>query len=163
MDRITQSLQSYLKSAKIPYRTMFNTEGGAVEGESTSTVIHIPNPDDDEQVIDMVIDVYPEDGNFNIEAFPRYVFTEQYLGKIRAFENKWNRMGMFTTIKVEEEDGVEELDCYCFHSLIRGLSEPSGMSEYLWSRYLKVAEENTWLAWDKIVATICGFEDEAPL
>lgn len=158
MDRITRSLQSYLKSSKIPYKTMFNAEGGAIEGEPTSTVIHIQNPDNHEEIIDIVIDVYPEDGNFNIEAFPRYVFTEQYLEKVRAIENKWNRTGMFTSLIVDEEEGVVEPDCYSFSTLIRGISDPSGMSEYLWSRYLKEAEDNTWLAWKKIVATICDFD-----
>lgn len=163
MNRITKSLLAYLKSAKIPYKTMFNTEGGAIEGESTSTVIHIQNPDDDEEIVDIVIDVYPEEGNFNIEAFPRYVFTGKYLEKVRALENKWNRTGMFSSLIVEEEEGVVEADCYCFHILIRGISDPSGMSEYLWSHYLKQAEDNTWLAWEKIIATICDFDDEVPL
>ena len=160
MDRITQSLQTYLKSAKIPYKTIFNAESGAIEEESTSTVIHIQNPDDVEEVIDIVIDVYPEDGNFNIEAYPRYVFTEKYLAKVRTLENKWNRSGMFTSLIVEEEDGVVEPDCYSFHILLRGFSDPSGMTEYLWSRYLKEAEDSAWLAWNKIVATICNFGDD---
>ena len=158
MDRITKSLQTYLKSAKIPYKTMFNAEGGAIEGESTSTVIHIQNPDDYEEIVDIVIDVYPEDGYFNIEAFPRYVFTEQNLEIVRAIENKLNRTGMFTSLIVEEEEGVVDPDCYSFHILIRGISDHSGMSEYLWSRYLKEAEDTTWLAWKKIVATIYDFD-----
>lgn len=158
MDRITQSLQAYLKSAEIPFKTMFNAECCAVKGESTSTVIHIQNSDDVEQTVDIVIDVYPEAGNFNIEAYPRYVFTKKYLKKVRTIENKWNRTGMFTSLIVEEEDGVEEPDCYCFHIVIRGICDPSGLSEYLWSRYLKEAGDSTWLAWKKIVATICDFD-----
>lgn len=153
MDRITESLQSYLKSAKIPYKTMFNGEG-----ESTSTVIHIQNPNDKDEIIDIVIDVYPEDGHFSIDAYPRYVFTENHLEKVRSLENEWNRTGMFTSLIVEEEDGVEEPDCYCFHILIRGISDPSGMTKYLWERYLKEAEDSTWLAWEKIVETICDFD-----
>lgn len=102
--------------------------------------------------------MYPEDVNFNIEAFPRYVFTERYLEKVLSIKNKCNRTGMFSSLIVEGEEGVVEPDCYSFHILIRGISDPSGMSEYLWSRYLKEAEDNTWLAWEKIVAAICDFD-----
>ena len=159
MDEITKSLQTYLKSANIPYKTMFNAESSTAEGEPSSTVIHIQNPDNLEEFVDIVIDVYPEDGNFNIEAFPRYAFREKYLEKVRTLENKWNRTGMFTSLIVEEEDGVVEPDYYSFHILIRGFSDPSGMTEFLWSRYLKEAQDSTWLAWNKIVDTICNFED----
>ncbi len=159
MDRITQSLQAYLKSAKIQYQTLFNSDTGNKNGNPTSTSFHVKNSEDPNRVADIVIDVYPEDGSFNIEAFPRYVFTDKYLEKVRTLENKWNRTGMFTSLIVEEEEGVVEPDCYCFHILIRGFSDPSGMTEYLWSRYLKEAEDGTWLAWNKIVATICNFGD----
>lgn len=37
MDRITQSLQAYLKSAKIKYQTLFNSDTGNKNGNPTST------------------------------------------------------------------------------------------------------------------------------
>lgn len=46
MDRITQSLQAYLKSAKIQYQPLYNSNTGNKKGNPTSTSFHIKNSED---------------------------------------------------------------------------------------------------------------------
>lgn len=154
MDIITLSLQQYFEEEDIPFRT----EGGASDGDSTFTVIHIQN--EDGYVVDLTIDIYPEDGNFIIKGCPRYVFDVEYLDNIRAFENKWNRTGMLSSIIVKEETGVVEPDSYTFELLVRGISEEIGMSGKLWHRYIGVAVNSTWDAWAQIDAIIDSFENK---
>ena len=152
MDRITQSLQEYLKSAKIHYQTLFNSDTGNKNGNPTSTSFYVNNSEDPEQFADIVIDVFPKNGYFFLSAHPRVVFDGEGMDKIKALEIKWNACGMFTRIRVSEEMGVVEDDRYCFSLRLQGISDPNGPSKYVWKRYIKILKSDTFDAWNKIAA-----------
>ena len=152
MDRITQSLQAYLKSAKIKYQTLFNSDTGNKNGNPTSTSFHVRNSEDPSQVVDIVIDIFPRDSQIFLSAHPRIVIDSEEIGKIKALETKWNACGLFTRIRVSEEMGVVEDDRYCFSLILQGISDPNGPSKYVWKRYIEILKSDTFQAWNKIVA-----------
>ena len=152
MDKITQSLQKYLKSAQIRYQTLFNSETGNKTGNPTSTSFHIKNSADTSQVADIVIDIFPRDSQIFLSAHPREVIYGEERDKIKAFESKWNACGLFTRISVSEEMGVFENNRYCFSLMVQGISDPNGPSKYVWRRYIELLKSDTFEAWDKIVA-----------
>ena len=152
MDRITQSLQAYLKSAKIKYQTLFNSDTGNKKGNPTSTNFHVKNSEDPIQVVDIVIDIFPEYSQFFLSAHPRVIIDGEGMDKIKALEIKWNACGLFTRISVSEEMGVVENDRYCFSLMLQGISDLNGPSKYLWKRYIEILKSDTFKAWDKIAA-----------
>ena len=152
MDRITQSLQAYLKSAKIKFQTIFNSDTGNKNGNPTSTSFHVKNSAAPRQVADIVIDIFPRDSQIFLSAHPRIVIDSEEIGKIKALEIKWNACGLFTRIRVLEEMGVVEDDRYCFSLMIQGISDPNGPSKYVWKRYIEILKSDTFQAWNKIVA-----------
>ena len=152
MDRITQSLQTYLKSANIRYQTLFNSDTGNKNGHPTSTSFHVKNSADPSQVADIVIDIFPKDSQIFLSAHPRVVIWGEGIDKIKGLENKWNVCGLFTRISVSEEMGVVEDDHHCFSLRIQGISDPNGPSKYVWKRYIEMLKNDTFEAWDKIVA-----------
>lgn len=152
MDRITQSLQAYLKSAKIQYQTLFNSDTGNKNGNPTSTSFHVKTPVDTSQVVDIVIDIFPRDCQFFLSAHPRVVIDGERVDKIKALENKWNACGLFTRINVSEEMGVVEDDSYCFSLILRGISDLNGPSKYVWNRYIEILKNDTFGVWNKIAA-----------
>ena len=152
MDRITQSLQTYLKSAKIRYQTLFNSDTGNKIGNPTSTSFHIKNLDAPSQVVDIVTDIFPKDGQIFLSAHPRIVFEGIGMSRIKALEIKWNACGSFTRIRVSEEMGVVEDDRYCFSLILQGISDPNGPSKYVWKRYFEMLKNDTFEAWNKIAA-----------
>ena len=152
MDRITQSLQTYLKSANIRYQTLFNSDTGNKNGNPTSTSFHVKNSADPSQVADIVIDIFPKDSQFFLSAHPRVVILSEGMDKIKGLENKWNVCGLFTRISVSEEMGVTEDDRYCFSLRLQGISDLNGPSRYVWKRYIEILKSDTFQAWNKIVA-----------
>ena len=152
MDRITQSLQTYLKSAKIRYQTLFNYDTGNKTGNPTSTCFHVKNSEDPGQITDIVIDIFPKDSQFFLSAHPRVVIDGEGKNRIKALEIKWNACGLFTRIRVSEEMGVVEDDLYCFSLILQGISEPNGPSKYVWKRYIEMLKNDTSEAWNKVVA-----------
>ena len=152
MDRITQSLQTYLKSAKIRYQTLFNSDTGNKNGNPTSTSFHVKNSADARLVADIVIDIFPKDGQFFLSAHPRVVIAGEGMDRINAWEIKWNACGLFTRIRVSEEMGVVEDDRYCLSLILQGISDPNGPSKYVWKRYVEMLKNDTFEAWNKIVA-----------
>ena len=152
MDRITQSLQTYLKSANIRYQTLFNSDTGNKNGNPTSTSFHVKNSADPSQVADIVIDIFPKESQFFLSAHPRVVFEGEVADKIKALEIKWNACGLFTRISVSKEMGVVEDDRYCFSLRLQGISDLNGSSKYVWKRYIEILKRDTFEAWDKIAA-----------
>ena len=152
MDRITQSLQAYLKSAKIKYQTLFNSDTGNKNGYPTSTSFHIKNSADTSQVADIVIDIFPKVCQIFLSAHPRIVIDGKGIGEIKALETKWNACGLFTRIRVSEEMGVVEDNRYCFSLILQGISDPNGPSKYVWKRYIEILKSDTFEAWNKIAA-----------
>ena len=152
MDRISQSLQTYLKSANIRYQTLFNSDTGNKNGNPTSTSFHVKNSADPSQVADIVIDIFPKESQFFLSAHPRVVFEGEVADKIKALENKWNACGLFTRISVSKEMGVVEDDRYCFSLRLQGISDLNGSSKYVWKRYIEILKRDTFEAWDKIAA-----------
>ena len=152
MDRITQSLQAYLKSAKIHYQTLFNSDTGNKKGNPTSTSFHVKNSAEPSQVADIVIDIFPKDSQLFLSAHPRVVIDGEGMAKIKSLENKWNACGLFTRIRVSEEMGVVEDDRYCFSLRLQGISDINGSSKYVWKRYIEILKRDTFEAWDKIAA-----------
>ena len=152
MDRITQSLQTYLKSANIRYQTLFNSDTGNKNGNPTSTSFHVKNSADPRQVADIVIDIFPKESQFFLSAHPRVVFEGEVADKIKALELKWNACGLFTRISVSKEMGVVEDDRYCFSLRLQGISDLNGSSKYVWKRYIEILKRDTFDAWDKIAA-----------
>ena len=152
MDRITQSLQAYLKSAKIHYQTLFNSDTGNKKGNPTSTSFHVKNSADPSQVADIVIDIFPKDSQFFLSAHPRVVIGDEGMDSIKTLEIKWNACGLFTRIRVSEEMGVVEDDRYCFSLILQGISDPNGPSKYVWKRYIEMLKNDTFEAWNKLVA-----------
>lgn len=152
MDRITQSLQAYLKSAKIHYQTLFNSDTGNKNGNPTSTSFHVKNSAAPSQVADIVIDIFPKDSQFFLSAHPRVVIDGEEIGKIKALETKWNACGLFTRINISKEMGVVEDDRYCFSLMVQSISDPNGPSKYVWKRYIEILKRDTFEAWDKIAA-----------
>lgn len=151
MDRITQSLQAYLKSAKIKYQTLFNSDTGNKNGNPTSTSFHVRNSEDPSQVADIVIDIFPRDSQIFLSAHPRIVIDGEEIGKIKALETKWNACGLFTRINISEEMCVVEDDRYYFSLMVQGISDPNGPSKYVWKRYIEILKSDTFQAWNKIV------------
>ena len=88
MDRITQSLQTYLKSAKIQYQTLFNSDRGNKTGNPTSTSFHVRDSEDPGQITDIVIDIFPKDSQFFLSAHPRVVIDGEGKNRIKALETK---------------------------------------------------------------------------
>ena len=152
MDRITQSLQTYLKSANIRYQTLFNSDTGNKNGNPTSTSFHVKNSADPSQVADIVIDIFPKESQFFLSAHPRVVFEGEVADKIKALEIKWNACGLFTRISVSKEMGVVEDDRYYFSLRLQGISDLNGSSKYVWKRYIEILKRDTFEAWDKIAA-----------
>ena len=162
MDRITQSLQTYLKSAKIHYQTLFNSDTGNKKGNPTSTSFHVKNSEDPDQVADIVIDIFPKYSQIFLSAHPRVVIDGEGMDKIKALETKWNARGLFTRISVYEEMRVVEDDHYCFQLMLQGISDANGQSKYVWKRYIEILKSDTFLAWNKIAA-LSFAEDDAPI
>ena len=152
MDIITQSLQAYLKSAKIHYQILFNSDTGNKNGNPTSTSFHVKNSADPIQVADIVIDIFPKESQFFLSAHPRVVFEGEVADKIKALEIKWNACGLFTRISVSKEMGVVEDDRYCFSLRLQGISDPNGTSKYVWKRYIEMLKNDIFEAWNKLVA-----------
>lgn len=152
MDRITHSLQAYLKSARIKYQTLFNSDTGNKIGNPTSTSFHIKNSEDPGQVADIVIDIFPKECQFFLSAHPRVVIDGEGMDKIKALEIKWNACGLFTRISVSTEMGVVEADHYCFSLMLQGISDLNGSSKYIWKRYIEILKSDTFEAWNKIAA-----------
>ena len=150
MDRITQSLQAYLKSARIHYQTLFNSDTGNKNGNPTSTSFQVKNSKDPGQVADIVIDIFPKNSQFFLSAHPRVVIDCEGIDKIKTLEIKWNACGLFTRISVSEEMGVVEDDRYCFSLILQGICDPNGLSKYAWNRYIEILKSDTFDAWDKI-------------
>lgn len=152
MDRITNSLQAYLKSARIKYQTLFNSDTGNKIGNPTSTSFHIKNSEDPGQVAAIVIDVFPNNSQFFLSAHPRVVIDSKGIDKIKALEIKWNACGLFTRIDVSEEMGVVDDDRYCFSLILQGISDLNGSSKYIWKKYIEILKSDTFEAWNKITA-----------
>lgn len=150
MDRITQSLQAYLKSAKIQYQTLYNSDTGNKKGNPTSTSFHIKNSEDPNQVADVIIDVFPKNSQIFLSAHPRVVIDGKGIDKIKALEIKWNACGLFTRISVSEEMGVVDYDRYCFQLILQGISDRNSLSNYVWKRYIEILKSDAFEAWDKI-------------
>lgn len=161
MDRITQSLQTYLKSARIQYQTLYNSDTGNKKGNPTSTSFHIKNLEDPNQVADVIIDVFPKNSQIFLSAHPRVVIDGEGMSKIKALEIKWNACGLFTRISVSEEMGVVEDDRYCFQLILQGISDRNGLSNYVWKRYIEILRSDTFKAWDKI-ATLSISDEGIP-
>ncbi len=150
MDRITKSLQTYLKSANIQYQTLFNSDTGNKKGNPTSTSFHVKNSGDTSQIVNIIIDIFPKDCQIFLSAHPRVVIDGEGMDKIKALEIKWNACGLFTRICVSEEMGVVEYDRYCFQLILQGISDRNGLSNYVWKRYIEILISDTFEAWDKI-------------
>ena len=152
MDRITQSLQTYLKYANIRYQTLFNSDTGNKNGNPTSTSFHVKNSADTSQVADIVIIIFPKDSQFFLSAHPIVVILSEGMDKIKAMENKWNVCGLFTRICVSEETGVVENDRCCFSVILQGINDSNGPSKYFWKRNIEILKSDTFEAWDTIAA-----------
>ncbi|MDE7154853.1 MAG: hypothetical protein K2N79_01020 [Muribaculaceae bacterium] len=153
MDLITKSLQNHLRLNDVKYKTIYNTEGAAIMQEGTSTIFHVTRIID-EAKISIVTDVYPQDHLVYISAHPWTVFNESDLDELKIFEQKWNKIGMFSTLTIEEERGVIEPDKYCFHLTGRIITDKNGLGTQLWGKYIENLIKETLDAWaecDKIV------------
>lgn len=151
MDRITQSLQAFLKSAKIQYQTLYNSDTGNKTGNPTSTSFHVRNSKDPRQSADIVIDIFPKDSQFFLSSHPKVVMLGEG-NKIKALESRWNAIGMLTRISVSEEMGIIENDRFCFQLMLRGISDQNGLSKYVWQRYFDILKRDTFEAWNKMDA-----------
>ncbi|MDE5857135.1 MAG: hypothetical protein K2H32_02090 [Muribaculaceae bacterium] len=121
--------------------------------EGTSTIFHVTRIID-EAKISIVTDVYPQDHLVYISAHPWTVFNESDLDELKIFEQKWNKIGMFSTLTIEEERGVIEPDKYCFHLTGRIITDKNGLGTQLWGKYIENLIKETLDAWaecDKIV------------
>lgn len=154
MDKITKSLHSYLKNSHIKFNTLFNYDRRTRLGYPTSTVFHITRKID-RHTMTVIIDISPNDHTIYLISFPSVDFGSEKLVEIKKFQNKWNRIGMFTSLCVEEEQGVIEPYRYCFSLTSRILSENIGLSCQLWERYLNLIIMESLEAW-KIFDKILG-------
>ncbi|MDE7386689.1 MAG: hypothetical protein K2N28_06080 [Muribaculaceae bacterium] len=153
MDKITKSLQIYLKMRGIKFKSMFNIDTPTRLEEQTSTVFHITRTIDKVKM-SIVIDVYSKDNTVYLSAYPWFVFSDEKMEELKVFENKWNGVGMFSTLTIEEERGVIEPNKYCFRMTSRILSEENGLNHQLWKKYIELIIKESIDAWemfDKII------------
>ena len=163
MDKITESLKKYLDSAGISHQTSFKSDGGLNMGYPTSTCFH---REDLPQRMSIVVDIFPKENQFYITSSPMVVVSDRNIDKLRDFESKWNRSGMMTTLATKEEDGVLELDVYCFTLNLCGFCDNNGLEEMIWRKYLERVENETWEAWEKVSEIVGGFfyeESDGPI
>ena len=149
MDKITQSLQCYLNRAKIKFNTLYNLDKATQFEEQTSTIFHITRKIDGRKMA-IVIDIYPHKNRLFFSTHPFLVFDEKEMSEITTFANKWNRTGMFSTIVLEEENGVVEPETYCFNLISQTLTEKDGLSFRLWRRYIDLIIQESLEAWGMI-------------
>ena len=48
--------------------------------------------------------------------------------------------------------GLLEDDRYCFSLRLQGIGDPNGTSKYVWKRYIEMLKNDTFEAWNKLVA-----------
>lgn len=147
MDKITKSLQSYLKKNGIKFKSMFDADTRSRLEEQTSTVFHITRKIDEVKMA-VIIDIYPKDQYVFLSILPFFVFSDDKMSELKAVENKWNRTGTFSTLSIEEERGVIEAYKYCFKLSSWILAENNGLSHQLWKKYLELIIEETLDAWE---------------
>lgn len=160
MDKITESLKKYLDSAGISHQTLFNSDGGLRGGYPTSTCFHREKGNIHRQCMSVVVNIYPEDHEFWIISSPMAVFDGEDIGDLRAYETKWNRIGMKNSLTVQEELGVTKPNRYCFQLTMSGFCDHDGLEETAWGKYIESIENNTYLAWREI-NEILGVDDGA--
>ena len=88
--------------------------------------------------------------DFSSPHIPFLVFDEKEMSEITTFANKWNRTGMFSTIVLEEENGVVEPETYCFNLISQTLTAKDGLSFKLWRRYIDLVIQESLEAWGMI-------------
>lgn len=147
MDKITNSLQNYLKKRRIKSKSMFNADVEFRLEEQTSTVFHVTRKFD-KLKMSVVIDIYPKDKTVYLSAHPWDLFDNSRMDELKSLESKWNGIGMFTTLSIEEEKGVIEPDRYCFQLTAKFLADKEGLSFTLWDKYIKLLIKESLDAWE---------------
>lgn len=150
MDGITQSLQRYLRSENLKFTTFFNSDTGLKSGNPTSTTFYLSNEDNDEQTIDVIIDIFPETNQFFLSAHPRFVIDSIFYKSLKDYERHWNDSGMHCRLSISEGHDTYETNHCCFSIAIQGLCDPVGLTDYVWERYIVLAEMETFSAWEEI-------------
>lgn len=148
MDKITDSLHLYLKKSRVRFNTIFNNDRRTRLEELTSTVFHITR-NIDRQKMTAIIDISPKDYTIYLTFYPFVNFSNEKMMEIKKFLNKWNRIGMFSSLTIEEEKGVIEPERYCFNLTSKILSENVGLSCQLWERYLNLLIKESLEAWHR--------------
>ncbi|MBD5182329.1 MAG: hypothetical protein HDS99_00865 [Bacteroidales bacterium] len=151
MDRITQSLQTFLKSSKTQYQTVFNSGTENKKSPPTATSFLVKNPKDPNQAADITIYIFPKNSIFILTSQPIAFIDGKGIDKIKELKIKWNMNELFSRISVlgmdDEEDG-----CYRFSLTLYGVSDPDGSSKYVWMRYIEMLKSETFDAWKAIAA-----------
>ena len=129
MDKITQSLLSYLNSSTIPHRTLYNSDCGRKNGNPTSTCFT-------RRTMSIVIDIYPDDKVFYLSSHPYIMFNNVHLSKIRELETKWNRIGTKSTLIIDEDQGTAMPGRYSFKLSSYGFCGQNGIEKDIWKRYI---------------------------
>ena len=149
MDKITQSLQCYLNRAKIKFNTLYNLDKATRFEKQTSTIFHITRKIDGRKMA-IVTDIYPQQNKLFFSTHPFLAFDGEERKEITIFANKWNSIGMFSTIVLDEEKGVIQPETYCFNLISQTLTENNGLSFKLWRRYFDLIIEESLEAWGMI-------------
>ena len=142
MDKITQSLQSYLIRSRIKFKTLYNLDRATRFEKQTSTILHITRKIDGRKIA-IVIDIYPLKNKLFFSVYPFFAFGKKERREITRFANKWNRTGRFSTIVINDEKGIVEPEIYCFNLISQTFAEKEGLSYKLWQRYYDLIIEES--------------------
>ncbi len=157
MDKITESLRTYLEAADIPHQTFFNEKGFGYP--CTSTCFHKVNEGLPHQRLPFNVNIYSGEAKFYIVSAPMWVCHDKALESLKPLESKWNRCGMMTTLVFEEERGVSVPNIYGFHLELPGICESDGLGKDMWKRYFEIVERDACEVFENI-RDLLGLSDE---
>ena len=155
MDKITTSLQCYLRKTNKSFQTLFNIEEIYRGDNGTSTCFHIKRDFGLNDIFVVEINIFPEDYIFYISVYLGDVYKKDCMERLCAIKQKWNRVGMFCTLQIKEELGVVEPETYCVLLNCRGVSDQNGLSNFLWGKYIDTITDEANSAWNLIDGIEC--------
>lgn len=162
MDKITESLQSFLRKKHIRYQTMFNSTEHWGLSNMTSTCFHLTKGNFG-AYISFVIDIDPGNGKFYLSSYPADVIDQaKILNEIRSYVNQWNRSGNPFKLILEEEKGIPEPNVFCISLYFNGIAPIDGMGTKQWEHYIRAMYQECLRAWNKVdeIKRICKLSND---
>ena len=144
MDRITKSLQDYLKTSDIKFEATKNKDTSNCK---TSTFFELSDTNNS-KTMTVLVEVSPETHTIYITVSPHIININKDIEILKCFEAEWNHSQRLTSLSIVKESIDDFYKWYNIQLYSVILSDGIGLTRLLWHKYLDVFFNETLQIWE---------------